>query len=160
MTAAARPTIANPDVTQARLISRTYDETERCELIAASIPSRRDSEVRYIVEGHTHGRDARCSCLGWRRWRRCCHCAAFVLILEELERAHYDNPAHTTARLLELARWYDSVSDVLNADQRLRFNGIKAALRDRGVRFESTRTLAEQAEVARKARRAQDELFG
>lgn len=159
--ATARPTIANPDIAASQLISRAFDEAELSEFIVATIPSRADPVRRHTVRGHTHGRDAVCSCWGFARHKRCAHVAAWPLILEALEKLHYaDERRYTIAGLLDLARYFDAIADILNADQRLRFHGIKAALRERGVRFESTRTLAEQAEVARKARRAQDELFG
>jgi hypothetical protein len=157
--ATARPTIANPDIAASQLVSRAWDADAVAEFIVATIPSRSEPTRRHTLRGHSHGRDAVCSCWGYQRWGKCAHVAAFVLIIEELERQHYANPRHTTARLLELARWYDSVSDVLNADQRLRYHGVKAALRDRGVRFESTRTLAEQRAVAERAAGAKAILF-
>lgn len=158
--ATARPTLDHPDVTQAKLISRACDDAEGCEMIHASIPSRQDSEVRYLVQGHTHARDASCSCLRFLRWRRCCHAAAFILIIEELEKQHYATPEHTTERLFELARYYDSIADILSPDQRLRYHGVKAALLSRGIRYEATRTLAEQLRVAERAAAAKAELFG
>lgn len=158
--AAARPGLDHPDVTKALLLSRAYDFDARSELIEASIPSRKDSAVRYLVRGHTHGRDATCTCLGFTRWRRCCHQAAFLLIVEELERQFYaEEGRYSTAQLLDLARYFDAIADILSADQRLRFHGIKAALRDRGIRFEATRTLAEQRAVAERAAGAKAILF-
>ena len=154
-----KPAQENPDVTRAKVISRTYDFDERCEKIVASIPSRRDSVVRYVVEGHSHGRDATCSCAGYLRWRRCVHQASFVLIIEELEKQHYAQPEHTTEGLIEFLDYYERIPDVLDCDQRLRRNGIRAALASRGVRYEATRTLAEQRAVAERMAGAKAILF-
>jgi hypothetical protein len=155
-----RPAPANPDIAASRLISRSYDADEQREHIVASIPSRRDPATRYIVKGHTHGRDAECSCLGFTRHKRCCHAAAFILIIEELERLHYSDPRYTTERLIELARWYESVSPVLDPDQRLRFAGVCAALHSRGVDFRACRTLAERRAIQERAAGAKAILFG
>lgn len=158
--ATARPSLDHPDVTKALLLSRAYDFDARSELIEASIPSRKDSAVRYLVRGHTHGRDATCTCLGFTRWRRCCHQAAFMLIVEELERQFYaEEGRYSTAQLLDLARYFDAIADILSADQRLRFHGVKAALLARGVRYEATRTLAEHRVAVERGLAAKALLF-
>lgn len=154
------PAPEHPDIAAARLVAREYDFDARSEYLTATIPSRGDSNKLYVVRGHTHGRDATCSCWGFTKWKRCCHAAAFILIIEELERQFYGQEGrYTTARLLDLARYFDNVADILDADQRLRFTGVKAALRDRGVDFRSTRTLAEQAAAVERGRAAKALLF-
>lgn len=162
-TVAARPSahlsVGGVDIAAAQLIAREYDEATQSEFLTATIPSRGDANKLYTLRGHTHGRDASCSCWGFIRHKKCCHSAAFILIVEDLERKHYSDRRHATERLIELARWYESVVEVLNPDQRLRFAGVCAALHGRGVDFRATRTLAEQRAVAERAARAQAELY-
>ena len=158
---APAPTIQTLEIAiaEAREVRREWHPDERAEFLVAAVPSARAPEI-YTVAGHSHGRDATCTCWGFRKWKRCKHVAAFILIWEELERQHYANPVHSDRRLLELLDYYDNIADILNPEQRLRRGGIRAALRDRGISHEATRTLAEQAAVVRRGNAAKSELFG
>jgi len=154
-----KPNLANPDIAASELVSRAYDADERCEFLVATIPSRSEPGRRHTLRGHSHGRDAVCSCWGYQRHRRCIHAASFILIIEELERQHYSSPEHTTEGLIRFLDYYERIPDILDADQRLRRNGIRAALASRGVRYEATRTLAEQKAVAERMAGAKAILF-
>lgn len=148
------------DVAAARLITRMWDDREKSEYIVVTVPSRRDPAKRHLVKGHAHGRTATCSCWGFLRHKRCAHASAFMPILEELERQHYaDQRRYTDEGLMALLDYYDSDPQPLNHVQRLRRNGVAAALAERGVDYRATRTLAEQAELVARGKRAARDLF-
>lgn len=146
------------DVAAAELVKRMWDDHERCEFVVATVPSRRDPTRRHLVRGHASGRNATCSCWGFLRHHRCAHASAWMPILEELERQHYaDRHRYSDEGLMALLDFYTS-GPPLSDGQRLRMNGIRAALAERGIWYwGAPATLAE----AESRRREQDrELYG
>lgn len=136
------------------LVAREWDPDAAAERLTLTVPSRSDPTTRHTLTGHSHGRDAACDCPGFAYRRRCSHVAAWPVLVEELERRFYADPAYTTAGLLSLAEFYAAIPDLLSPEQRLRANGIRAALADRGVAVRPPRPSA--------ARRAAltEELYG
>lgn len=150
---------------EARELRRTWDADAGYEHLVAAVPSRRDPTFLYEVSGHSHGRDARCTCPGFAYRQRCAHAAAFILIWEELERQHYAAtrpdgcPGYPDRALLDLLAWYDGGDPTLSPEQRLRRNGIRAALAARGIHPDEGRTLAERLATVERGRQAKALLF-
>jgi len=150
------------DLAAATLVRREWHESEGkrgAEYLVATVPSATGQE-RYWVSGHSHGRDAACTCWGFRRWKRCKHVAQFILIWEQLERRHYGQPCYTDRHLIKLLAFFDAQSDRLDHEQRLRRGGIRAALRDRGIDPDAARTEAARLATVARGKRAAAELFG
>jgi hypothetical protein len=94
------------------LVAREWDPDAAAERLTLTVPSRSDPTTRHTLTGHSHGRDAACDCPGFAYRRRCSHVAAWPVLVEELERRFYADPAYTTAGLLSLAEFYAAIPDL------------------------------------------------
>lgn len=138
------------DLSQARLISRRWDEARQLTFIEAEYPAR-DRDGFYKLAGWSNGKIESCECDGWRFRQSCRHGNSFPLLVEEFEREHYRG--YSTGDLLANVEHWETTTAPLTNDQRLAYGAQRAVLSARGVRAQPS------AAVAAKGRAAVADLF-
>lgn len=142
------------DLTSVRELRRTWNEAKQLTWVEAEY----HGHDTYALAGWSDGTGATCTCKGWQFNQRCKHVSSFPEILQHLEREY--QATKSTGDLIAALDFWGRQVEPLSTDQRLARGAQREVLHARCVRYEATKTLAEQAAIVARGARAKDELFG